>query len=54
VSDWVPGGTVGVTVTCTAQLSDLGPLDLGQSRTVTARAASVLDPYRQLGGRSWP
>jgi Flp pilus assembly protein TadG len=50
LSDWAPGGTVGVTVTCTAQLGDLGPLDLGLSRTVTARAASVLDPYRQLSG----
>jgi Flp pilus assembly protein TadG len=52
LSDWRPGGTVGVTVSCTAQLGDLAPLPFAGSRTVTARAASVLDPYRQLSGGS--
>ena len=48
-SNWKPGGTVGVTLTCTAQLADLGVPILGGSRTVSARAASVIDLYRQLG-----
>ena len=50
VSNWRPGGTVGVTVACTAQLGDLGPLPFGRAALVTARAASVLDPYRHLTG----
>jgi Flp pilus assembly protein TadG len=49
ISNWKPGGTVGVTVTCTAALGDLGPIPFGGATTVTARAASVLDPYRQVG-----
>jgi hypothetical protein len=48
-SRWRPGGAVGVTLTCTAQLADLGVPILGGSRTVVARAASVIDVYRQLG-----
>jgi Flp pilus assembly protein TadG len=47
-SDWRPGGAVGVTVSCTAQLGDLAVPVLGGNRTVTARAASVIDLYRQL------
>jgi Flp pilus assembly protein TadG len=48
-SDWHPGGVVGVTLTCTAQLADLGVPLFGDSRTITARAAAVIDLYRELG-----
>jgi hypothetical protein len=48
-SAWQPGGAVGVTVTCTAQLGDLGLPVLSGTRTISARAASVIDLYRQLG-----
>jgi Flp pilus assembly protein TadG len=48
LTDWRPGGSVGVTVTCTAQVDDLGPIAFGGPRTVTRQAASVIDPYRNL------
>jgi Flp pilus assembly protein TadG len=48
-SSWRPGGVLGVTLTCTAQVGDLGVPLLGGSRTVTATAASVIDTYRPLG-----
>ena len=54
VSQWRPGGTVGVTVSCTAQLGDLGPIPFGRSSTVTAHAASILDPYRSLSAGGGP
>lgn len=47
-SNWRPGGSVGVTLTCTAQLSDLGLPILGGDRDITAQAAAVIDVYRQL------
>jgi Flp pilus assembly protein TadG len=40
------GGQVHVTVTCQVRLSDLSPLPLPGSTTVTADADSVLDTYR--------
>ena len=54
VSAWRPGGTVGVTVSCTAQLGDLGPIPFGRASTVTAHAASTLDPYRSLSAGGGP
>jgi Flp pilus assembly protein TadG len=47
-SNWQPGGTVGVTLSCTARLQDL-PRPFGANRQIIARAASVIDVYRQLG-----
>ena len=46
---WRPGGAVGVTLSCTVQLSDLGVPILGTTRTVSTRAAAVVDIYRQAG-----
>jgi Flp pilus assembly protein TadG len=40
------GGRVEVRVTCLVRLSDLGPLRLPGSRTVTARSVAVVDVYR--------
>jgi Flp pilus assembly protein TadG len=47
-SNWRPGGNVGVTLTCTVQLADLGVPILGGSRSVVARGAAVIDTYRQV------
>lgn len=46
---WRSGGSVGVTLSCTIQLADLGVPILGRTRTVSARAAAVVDMYRQSG-----
>lgn len=43
-SRFVPGGAVGVEVQCTVTVVDLG--GLGGQRTLTAGAASPVDPYR--------
>jgi Flp pilus assembly protein TadG len=48
-ANWRPGGVVGVTLTCTAQLASLGVPIFTGDRTVTATAASVIDTYRELG-----
>ena len=40
------GGSVHVTVSCVVPLSDLSPLPLPGSRTITADSTSVLDTYR--------
>jgi Flp pilus assembly protein TadG len=40
------GGSVHVTVSCTVPLSDLSPLPMPGSRTITADSTSVLDTYR--------
>lgn len=48
-SAWHAGGTVGVTLTCTVQLADLGIPILGGTRTISARDAAVIDLYRQVG-----
>jgi Flp pilus assembly protein TadG len=45
-TDFVPGGSVGVQLSCTAQLSNLVPGVLFGHRTVSAHAASVIDTYR--------
>ena len=41
-----PGGSVSVTVTCVVGLSDLSGLRLPASQTVTSTATSVIDTYR--------
>lgn len=48
LSNWHAGGSVGVTVSCTVQLSDLGDPVLAGTRTISAQAASVIDLYRQV------
>lgn len=47
-TNWRPGGSVGVTLTCAVQLADLGVPIFGASRDITAQAAAVIDVYRQL------
>lgn len=44
-SDFGPGGTVGVTVTCTASLADVSSLALPGSTTYTGYAVEVIDTY---------
>lgn len=41
-----PGATVAVTLTCTADLSDLSGLGVPGSRTIQGTASSVVDSYR--------
>ncbi|GAB3726772.1 TadE/TadG family type IV pilus assembly protein [Nocardiopsis nanhaiensis] len=41
-----PGATVAVTLTCTADLSDLSGLGVPGSRTIEGTAASVVDTHR--------
>jgi Flp pilus assembly protein TadG len=48
-SNWRAGGTVGVTVTCTAQLADLGIPILAGTRSISGQGAAVIDLYRQVG-----
>jgi Flp pilus assembly protein TadG len=46
-SDFQPGGTVTVTVSCRLDLSDAAALlAIGSSRTLTASASSPIDTYR--------
>jgi len=48
-SDFFPGGTVTVTVSCRLDLSDAAALlAVGNSRTLTATATSPLDVYRAV------
>lgn len=48
-SDFVPGGTVTVTVSCRLDLSAAAALlAIGDSRTLTAAATSPLDVYRSV------
>jgi Flp pilus assembly protein TadG len=51
--DFQPGGTVSVTVTCTANLSDLVLTGLPGHTTVSATSTVPLENYRQItvGGR---
>ena len=44
--DFSPGGTVTVTVTCHAPMSDLALLGLPGTRTFTATSVEVIDRYR--------
>jgi Flp pilus assembly protein TadG len=45
-SQFAPGGSVAVTVTCHVALSDLTGLRLPASESVTSTASSVVDTYR--------
>jgi Flp pilus assembly protein TadG len=45
-SDFVPGGEVSVTVSCTVKLSDLGAPGLPGESTVTISQVAPIDPYR--------
>ncbi len=45
-ADLQPGVLVTVTVTCTADLSDVAHLGVGQTQTFTATAHEVVDTYR--------
>lgn len=48
-SDFVPGGTVTVTVSCRLDLSDAAALlAVGDSRTISATSSSPLDLYRSV------
>jgi Flp pilus assembly protein TadG len=46
LGDFRPGGTVSVTITCTASFGDLAPLAVPGTRTFTATATEVIDTYR--------
>lgn len=45
-SDFEPGGTVTVTVECTASMADVTLLGVPGTRTFTATATEVIDTYR--------
>lgn len=48
-SDFRPGGTVTVTVRCTASMADVTLLGVPGTRIFTARAVDVIDAYRGDG-----
>lgn len=45
-TNFVPGGTVAVTVRCTASMRDVSLLAVPGSRTFTASSVEVIDRYR--------
>jgi Flp pilus assembly protein TadG len=45
-AQFVPGGSVAVTVTCSVSLSDLTGLRLPTSESVSSRFVAVIDQYR--------
>jgi Flp pilus assembly protein TadG len=49
-SNWVAGGSVSVTVTCTANLSDVAVPGLPGSHTLDARATAPIERFRFQGG----
>ncbi|MGB3054036.1 MAG: TadE/TadG family type IV pilus assembly protein [Acidimicrobiales bacterium] len=49
-SDFEPGGTVTVTVECTASMADVTLLGVPGTRTFTATATEVIDTYRGEDG----
>jgi len=49
-SDFEPGGTVTVTVECTASMADVTLLGVPGTRTYTATATEVIDTYRGEDG----
>jgi len=49
-SDFVPGGSVAVTVSCAVNLSDLTGLHLPVTETVANRFVEPIDTYRSIGG----
>lgn len=48
-SHLVPGGSVSVTVRCTADMADVALLGVPGKRTFTARSIEVVDRYRGSG-----
>lgn len=48
VSRWRPGGSVSVTVACTASLAELAAPGLPGSKTLTSRASSPIDTRRSV------
>lgn len=46
-SNLVPGGTVTVTVACTASLADVASLNVPGSRTYTASATEIIDSFTE-------
>lgn len=49
-TDFAPGGSVAVTVSCAVNLADLTGLDLPATETVANRAVSPIDKYRSVDG----
>ena len=49
-TDFTPGGSVAVTVSCAVHLADLTGLDLPGTQTVANRAVSPIDEYRSVSG----
>ena len=49
-ADFVPGGQVTVTVTCTVDLADLVGLRLPVSQALSSTSTSVIDVYRAVSG----
>jgi Flp pilus assembly protein TadG len=49
-ADFVPGGSVTVTVSCSARLADLVGLRLPSAETLSATAVQPVDLYRGLSG----
>ena len=47
-SQFNPGGSVAVTVTCTVNLGDLTGLRLPASESISSQATSVIDTYRPV------
>ncbi len=45
-SDFRPGGTVSVTITCEASMADVTLLGVARTRTFSARAVEVIDRHR--------
>jgi Flp pilus assembly protein TadG len=49
-TDFTPGGSVAVTVSCAVNLTDLTGLDMPVTETVANRAVSPIDKYRSVDG----
>ena len=49
-TDFAPGGSVAVTVSCAVDLADLTGLHLPVTETVANRAVSPIDSYRSVDG----
>jgi Flp pilus assembly protein TadG len=47
-ANFVPGGSVSVTVTCTVGLADLVGLRMPASQTMSSTSSSVIDTYRSV------
>jgi Flp pilus assembly protein TadG len=48
-SQFKPGGEVGVTITCTVSLADLGPLRVPNVETLSTHFTEPIDRYERLG-----